>query len=219
MTNSTRLRGSCPAHPLYRAGCPDCRAHAAARGRHRTRLVAYGQWRGMTDTAEACNHLAQLLDGGMSQRAVAEASGVARAVVSRLANRDLPLARADTVAAILGTKLRIPPYAWVSSLGTARRLQALMTIGWDAATLAERLGLTPYRVASWRWHKEARIRNCHHEAVAALFRELSAREGPNDMARRQAKHLGYARPANWDDDGDFEDPKAKPKGVKRRRAA
>lgn len=213
MIDAKRLRGSCPAHPRYQAGCTDCQAHSAARRRQRHRLVAYGQWEPPGSTKEARAHLGQLIAAGMGQRAIAEASGVARAVINRIVNGDQDQARAATITAILGTQPQIAPGSWVSSLGASRRLQALMSLGWDAAALAARLDVSASQVGAWRQRQALRIRHRYHQAIAGLYRQLADHTGPNEMARRQAKYLGYARPINWDDDGDLDNPAAKPKGM------
>jgi hypothetical protein len=108
------------------------------------------------------------------------------------------------------------PDTLVSSRGTARRLQALMAIGWDSTTLGLRLDVHKQQISKWRYGYQERIPYRMHCAVAALYRELESRPGSCERARIQARTHGYAPPACWDDDGDLDHHAGRPKGFIRR---
>lgn len=213
MTTLTAGRAVCNAHRTYLAGCPDCRDAGAARARTRTRLIAYGQWEGLLDAADTIAHIQRLLDAGMSRNAIAERSGAAQTVVCRLASGVQKTVHSATARKILAVQAVLPPTAVVSSLGAARRLQALMAAGWDSVTLAPLLGTSVNQVRRWRWRSQQTMRFDVHQRIAVLYRRLESQQGPSEKARRAAYAQGYVPPIHWDDDGDLDCVKARPKGV------
>lgn len=204
----------CQDHSRYVAGCTSCRSANAARKRIRTRLIAYGQWDGLIDAEPAREHINKLGELGMSRAAVARAAGVGSTVVDQI-YRGQPTTGANTARRILAVEPVLPDNAVVSSLGTSRRLQSLMTAGWDAVTLVAMLDASPNQVSRWRWRAWPTMRNGDHKRVAALYRQIGDRPGPSDAARAQAGYRGYVPSICWDDDGDIDDPNAKPKGLRR----
>ena len=103
----------------------------------------------------------------------------------------------------------------VSAVGTRRRLQALMAIGWDQHSLAVEVGVTNTRISNLvrginpevTWHTAAR--------VARVYDRLSmtAREGTKAAryARTVARRQGWPPPLAWDDiDNDPEPPAGEP---------
>ncbi|MEU4558588.1 helix-turn-helix domain-containing protein [Actinoplanes sp. NPDC023936] len=199
-------------------GCDDCRTTSAARNRNRTRLIAYGQWQGLVDIEPVRQHLKSLTSGtaGRTMRDIARTANVSPSVVDRILTGKQPTLRSATAKALLGVPLTPTPSSRVSSLGTARRLQALMAAGWDAQPLADRLGVNVQQVRKWRYRYQERITYLRHQAIAALYRELECRTGPSEPARIQARTLGYAPPVCWDDDGDLDDVRGRPKSFKKR---
>ncbi|GAA0550177.1 hypothetical protein GCM10010172_35350 [Paractinoplanes ferrugineus] len=210
-------RAICKIHSRYQKGCTDCRSRNAEFARTRYRLIAYGHWqpRTVVDAGEVRAHLSRLQESGLSCRVIAAKSNVAPTVVSRIAAGRQPRAYASTAAALLAVDPAPAPDTKVSSLGTARRLQALMAIGWDAHSLAERLDVHYQQVRKWRYRYRDRIPYRHHAAIAALYRELECRPGPAEKARAQARVQGYMPPVCWDDDGDIDDPVGRPRGLRK----
>lgn len=99
---------------------------------------------------------------------------------------------------------RQPP-ALIPAVGTTRRLQALVAIGYCWTHLANRLGVSTKCVRIWGLHPEARVTRGTHHRVRALFTALSDSPGPSRYARTVAARYGFAVPAAWDD-GAIDDP-------------
>ena len=99
----------------------------------------------------------------------------------------------------------------VNSTGTARRLQALVALGYPQTYLWDRLT------------GDAKRQNCHHllvqarptvnaetaRKVAELYDELSMTPGPSVRSRRKATYHGWAPPLAWDED-EIDNPEAHP---------
>src|SRR6188472_2200859 len=47
---------------------------------------------------------------------------------------------------------------------------------------------------SGRW-----VTRSSHDAVAAMYRQLPAREGPSQATRTRARRMGFVSPLGWDD--------------------
>ncbi|WP_327029734.1 hypothetical protein OG989_04210 [Micromonospora sp. NBC_01740] len=203
-------RWTCTAHPRHVAGCTECQQRSAARCRIRNRQIAYGTWRGMTDATAATEHVAKLVAEGWSARRIAEAADVARAVVHRLVNRTAVELFPETNDAILA--LPVVPCdpaggVYVDSTGTARRLQALTAIGYDANKLAAELGIAGQPVRRWRRQTRPKIAARYHKMIAGLYERLALTPGTSAEARRLAARKGWAGPLAWDD---IDDPNEQP---------
>lgn len=103
----------------------------------------------------------------------------------------------------------------VCSVGTQRRLKALMAMGWPSAELCRRAGGGPHWF--FRILRRPRVRLNTSAAVTALYDDLW-RQRPEDCgipeedakrAREFAKRRGFAPPLAWDDDT-IDDPAAVP---------
>jgi hypothetical protein len=104
---------------------------------------------------------------------------------------------------------RQPP-GLVPAIGTRRRIQALMAIGWPAAEIARRLGWSHNKTLFETLGKE-KVRRTTQSAVAALFDELSMTPGPSAITKGRARAAGHLPPLAWDDiDRDPEPPTAEP---------
>jgi lambda repressor-like predicted transcriptional regulator len=113
--------------------------------------------------------------------------------------------------------LRTDPRSAVPAVGTQRRLQALVALGWPMAQLAQRVGVEANslrRLIS----ANPKVLAVTARTVAALYEEMwNARPAP--VTRPQhvavtktvnlAQRRGWAVPAMWDDDA-IDDPAARP---------
>lgn len=106
----------------------------------------------------------------------------------------------------------------VSAVGTRRRLQALMAIGWDQHSLAVEVGVTNTRISNLvrginpevTWHTVARVTRVYDRL------SMTAREGTKAAryARTVARRQGWPPPLAWDDiDNDPEPPAGEPVDV------
>lgn len=203
----------CPDHTRrHQAGCPTCRQYAAAWARRRNRLIAYGQWRGPQDAAPVRAHLLTLTKRhGMSVRAIAEQTGIARSSVAALLGDTPPATvRVRTADALLACRPTRRP-ALVDAVGTARRLQALTALGHPIAALAAELGRHPSFVAKLRRMAAPQIRADVAKSVDDLYVRLEGTAGPCDRTRALAREFGWAPPLAWDDR--IDDPAAVPDEV------
>jgi hypothetical protein len=96
-----------------------------------------------------------------------------------------------------------------SPVGTARRLQALAAIGWDAATIAARLGRSRDVIRQWRRARGTWIAGTDAAAVTRLYNQLEGTPGPNVRMRAFAASYGWAPPLLWDE-LDIDDPAVAP---------
>lgn len=208
---------------------PACVRPAARRGMcnacyetFRTRQTAYGRWESLRVDAEpARQHVAKLLAAGLGTRRVAELAGTRRQNIQTLINgrsyrghgpskricRDMagrivaiPLPDVVHEAAAAGQL--------VAAVGTARRLRALVAIGWPQNALCRRLGILPTN-GTRLFRPDGLVKARTARDVAALFDALQLTPGPSVAARRRAARLDWAPPLAWDEDS-IDDPTAQP---------
>lgn len=181
----------------------------------------YAKWREVSgnvqlvDSTEVRQHIERLRAAGMGSREIASRSGVARTVVERLIGWDVsrPAKRVRPVTArrILAVDaVTLADGARIDSMGTLRRLRALVAVGWTQTEIARRMGRTVANVG--RLIHGRRYGNVTQETatlVARLYDDLSMTPGPSLRARRLATRYGWAPPLAWDDDT-IDDPTAAP---------
>lgn len=156
----------------------------------------------------ARSHYHSLRGAGWSLRSIAAHAGVGTADLYRYLDgahlphveRGLLAIEPNTLATVTNNPAAEP---FVPRVGTVRRLRALMRMGWPAHQINARLhdrGIVDKRAAenllnsSGRWVTRSR-----HDAVAAVYRELSTTSGPSERTRRRAEKNGYPGPMDWDD--------------------
>jgi transcriptional regulator with XRE-family HTH domain len=207
--------------------CYVCAGAVSAYDQARARAIAYGTWRPWTDAAPVRAHVHQLQHAGLGTRSIATAAGIPRQVVQYLLTgkpgRPAPSKiRPATAAAILAVDLtldRLPPNTRVDATGARRRVQALARVGWPAARVAERAGMTRGNLAAAL--RGDRVTVCTarriRDAYDALWDADPIAGGvPAHMVertRQRARTAGWAPPAAWDDD--IDDPAARPQGVRK----
>lgn len=88
----------------------------------------------------------------------------------------------------------------VSSLGTARRLQALAAIGWSITELAVQCDYRKSMIGHLQTRRRPQILRATADRVAEVYERLSMRLGPScTRTRKRAARLGWAPPLAWDD--------------------
>lgn len=153
------------------------------------------------DAEQTHLHIAGLLGAGWSMRSIAGEAGVSVQVISKIM-KGQPQVRRDISEAIIGvtgdrvarrTDGRGQPF--IPRVGTVRRLQALLYMGWTWAILWERYEIRPaFLHQQGRW-----VTVDVHDRVCRAFDELGGSLGPSERTRRRARRSGYAGPMHWDD--------------------
>jgi transcriptional regulator with XRE-family HTH domain len=187
--------------------CAECAAANLAYGRERSRRLAEIEWGSkepeLIDAQPVKDHLRRLKRAGLSLVQLAELAGTSETTIKIMLGmkRNRPAHRvrtelADRILAI--TKEQLPEKGMVPSLGTRRRLQALVAIGYSSYQLAELMGTSASHVGHWMTREE-RILARTARRIAELYVELEMTQGPSDRARIRARRLSWHPPAAWDD--------------------
>jgi hypothetical protein len=196
--------GTTEAYKRDRCRCAECRTARVAEAAHRRRQLAYGRWQPFVDAEPVRQHVRVLMAQGMGWQRIAGAAGVATSSMQRLlyvtSGRPAPSRkiRADSAAAILAVSAQP---LFVSEVGSQRRLQALLAIGWPITHLAERLGEKPQMTALLIKGRGGQVRTARAARIAALYDGLW--DMPPAIPARTRTQLA------WDDD-DIDDPAAEP---------
>lgn len=112
---------------------------------------------------------------------------------------DNPCVRAETAAKVLSVPVpaRITDFGGiVPSVGSSRRLRALMAIGYPQNQLAEMLGVDRRNLC--RIFTKPGLSAALAARIDELFLRLESIPGPSDHARRWAASRGWEPPFAWD---------------------
>lgn len=202
----------------YVKGCR-CDACRGANARY-AKLAKYRQDTGrrvLVDAAPVKAHLEQLRAAGVGKRAIASRAGVSQTVVNRLVgcdhSRPAVRVRPEVARKLLAVQLHDHAQgANVDSIGTTRRIQALVAIGWCQSALAARIGWTPSNFAGLAHGRTDYVTARTARLVAQLYEQLSMQPGPSNRARSLARTRSWAPPLAWDDDT-IDDRAARPHGA------
>jgi hypothetical protein len=203
----------------YRRGCrcPECKAGDAA---YRARLKYLRQTgRAITRTPDrAADHIILLRAGGFDDRDIRKQADIVCDVLYRIMRREGTIL-ASTEARILTVPVPkqagpIRSRAYVSGLGTRRRLRALVAAGWHSAELARRMGKTRRNFGLLLEGRDTgNVAMFITDQARAVYAELHNQK-PEDhgiahyyaeRARQYAADRGWAGPDYWDED-DFDNP-------------
>lgn len=140
----------------------------------------------------------------MVTRAIAGTAEVNNGSVASVANGNQQRIRRDLAERILAVDPNQVPSRpsrgvtepFVPRIGTVRRIQALLYMGWGHAQMTQHCGVRTAVVL----HQQGRwVTRSTHDAIARMYRQLSHRPGPSSKARRYAQQRGYLGPTEWDD--------------------
>lgn len=163
--------------------------------------------RGITRTVDAADvrlHIHTLQGAGWSLRSIAGTAEASVSSVCRVAKGEQTKIRRDFAERILAVDPRQVPSRpsqgvtepFVPRIGTVRRIQALLYMGWGHPQMTEHSGVRTALLL----HQQGRwVTRTSHDAIAAMYRDLSHRPGPSNKARRHAAQRGYPGPTAWDD--------------------
>lgn len=188
--------------------CWPCRLAMLEQVAESERNRAYGRSR-LVDAQPARAHLAQLREAGMGWPRIAELSGVERSIVRRIIWGKARNGRKETAQRITrDTEAALLAVTWDPADGgrpldgdpTARRLRALVALGWWTAELARATGYGQAHIDRiLHGHpKHRRVRPGTARRVHALYKHLADTPPPigpyADRARRQAREKGWQPP-------------------------
>lgn len=217
--------GSCSDHARFAKGCGPCRERARVYWQLRARAVRSGGWDGHplrgADLDAVRAHVRLLVARpGVTRKLVAQTAGVGDWTVRALIDGTSGAVSPANAEALLGTSAdaclgRITnPKHLVGSIGTARRLQALMLEGWSSTDLASLAGVTGEMVRGHRQGDRPWITVRLHRTYAELYEKILALPDPRGPSPRviaiaaDADH-NYQSYECWAD-GDIDDPDAEP---------
>lgn len=177
-----------------------------------------------TDDVRA--HLQPMLDAGFEPRTIALAAGVAPQTVRHAVKGLRPSGRvkSGTGRLLLSLSWRdvyaaAPPGASVPAVGVARRVQALMTLGWscqriaracgalDSAVLTRVVAGTNTVVTAETWRRVSDFYDKHWNTPPEVDGRVPT--GWLTKTLQRARQNRYAPPLAWDDDT-IDDPSSKP---------
>lgn len=181
--------------------CELCRKANSEYARSRAR---YGWKSELVDSAPAKEQALMLQRHGMGRREIAKRSGVAESIVGRLLGQDTSKpadrVRPETLTALLSVQPgTLADHALVPALGSQRRLQALIAMGWTQTHLAERIGWTVANLCSVTNGKRDKVIQRTASDIGTLYEELSMSFGPSGRSRNHAFKKGWVPPLMWDD--------------------
>ena len=147
-----------------------------------------------------------------SLRQIAAATHCNRRTIGDIASGRHTTCHRSTVHKILTATLgtsNIPDHQPVDATGTRRRLQALIAIGHSPISIARELAHSPGALSKVVNGHYPMVRQTTAKAVAALYREWSARPGRCVRSRNRAIADGWHGPLAWnniDDPAEIPEP-------------
>lgn len=225
--------GTYVAYTIDYCRCLPCTRAAAAYERQRIRRNAYGR-SDLVDAEPIRDHVRSLMAAGIGLKQITRHTGVNGGVMSKLMYgipeqrppaRRVRKATAAKLLALRPTQALLPDGARVPSIGTARRVQALVAVGWSVQRICEHAGLDRQRVdGALRGrdvlHGTARSIRATYDALWNAAPPATTRGERTAAARSRARaaFAGWAPPMAWDDDT-IDDPSATPDTGARARSA
>jgi hypothetical protein len=199
-----------PSRGCYQRGCqqPGC-AQENYRYMSRLRLEHHRGQRRRRDATQSRHHIERLIATGWTQAQIARAAGIVHHLIGDVRHGKQMIAN-STAYAILSVPIGPPPADTrdVDATGTARRLRALVAIGWPIEQLAPQLGIFPTALGNIARGELAHVRATTADVVALHYQQLTRTPGPSNRSRILARKKGWHGPAAWDNN--IDDPAAVP---------
>lgn len=178
------------------------------------RRSRYGYECSFVDAQPVRDHVAALAAAGIGLRRLAVLSGVGRSTLTTLVSGRSdrgtgPSKRisSQTAAAVLAVALPEVPHdasvadqQLVDAIGTVRRAQSLVALGYPRCDIAERIGVSPCNATRLFDPATLRVTARTARKVATLFDELQMRPGPSQRARNEGQRNGWDITLAWDDE-------------------
>lgn len=204
-----------------------CARRAVLAGHCRPHHEIHSRWQagGFVDAGPVRRHVRALLDAGVSLRAIhcvtgADHRSLAQLIVGGTETGTWPQGRIPATDArrILDIPVPVRPAdaaTEVPSVGTVRRLRALVALGHSPKSLGAKLSMASGVVRELLDDSNAGIDTDTARRVAAIFDELQMQPGPCQASRAKAAESGWAAPLAWDEHS-IDNPAAVPqRGPKR----
>jgi hypothetical protein len=206
-------------------GCrlPACKERYNAWSRDREQSIADGTWQPLLDAEPIRQHLLQLHAAGITIHRVALITGLTYKSVRSFTQHDYgnaaPRRRRCTQEVadrLLAVTLDQHTPGYVDPIGSLRRFQALVAIGWPTIHTARRAGLHPsnrttiFQAPKMRAATAQRIADAYDE----MRHQKPARHGISassiKRAKKQATDRRWPPPKYWDETGAIDDPHFEP---------
>ncbi len=219
-TRTHHEHGTRNAYTLDGCRCPACGLARSLYQEHLHHRRMNGQ-SDYVDAAPARTRLAELRAAGIGTRRIAAVTGVSRSALSDLASGTYPHVHRSTAQRIMQAALTPAEHALVPAHGAARRLRALITVGWSVSRVAAAAGVDRQALDPLLDDDARQILAATAQAIATAYDRLWDATPPHttaperqgaSRARRRAARAGWVPPAAWDDDA-IDDPYAMPATV------
>ncbi|MET9957394.1 hypothetical protein ABZ135_38370 [Streptomyces sp. NPDC006339] len=204
-----------------RCPCEKCRPVHSAYRRRVYRLQGYGLWQPHIDATQTREHINYLHQAGISYLQIAEQSGLSGNQVRRIAHKVVKQVRTETAEVILALTLEGMRRKVLPATGSARRLQALVAVGWPFASVAPHIGMDPRGIT--RVIHQPYIFRTTADAIVVAFEQMKNLK-PEDngvsligaqKSRRLAERRGWPDPLWWEDMGHIDNPAFDPATAER----
>lgn len=192
---------------LEPCGCPRCRTAVNRYAKLRDYHQAAGRPR-MIDAAEATAHLRMLLDAGHGWDNIAADAQITKEQIRRFLNGRYVRIQRTTAKRILAVQPKPHAKAIVDSIGTVRRLRALIAIGRTIREISLWSGIHHDLLGLLVNGSHPQVRHETAEAVAQAYRTWCMVRGSNARSRNRAVREGWAPPLAWGED--IDSPEAQP---------
>jgi hypothetical protein len=223
-----REHGTYARYKLDNCRCYPCCGAGSEYRMNRSRAIAYGTWQPFVDAEPVRRHILYLREANIGTERLADLSNVNRRYLQRLVSgmpggrqvKRVRPALAQRILTVEPTLENLAPSTLVSSLGSLRRLQALVVIGWSQNKLASKLRMGQRNFC--RLMRSTHVTAATALRIRVLFDELWDQQPPAETgpqrcaiarARNHAAAAGWVSPLAWDED--LDDPRARPHGILR----
>lgn len=198
--------------------CTPCTTNAATHMAAYREYKAREQWGAapplMVDAEPARTHVRSLMAAGIPLKTIAHLAGVGEGGVARLIYGSAPTPPTRRMTRRVAERLlavrtehALNVDGYIDATGTARRVQALVAVGWTLSEIARRIDMNPR--AMTRFLASKRVHTARARQIRALYGDLWNRRPPADngiqrrdarAARDLARRRGWPPPGAWDDD-------------------
>lgn len=195
----------------YLRGChcdPCCQAHRTYCKSWKN--VTYRTGSLLVDAAPYTAMIRERNEVGWTYRQIADAVGASKTFISDLGSgrrKTLHRDRARKLAAFHRTQPLSHAPRYVSAVGTARRIQALATMGHSIDSIARAVGLSRASLSKIANGSNSEVQPETAQSIAALYKRWSRIPGSSNLAKGWARRHQWHGPLAW---GDIDDPEAKP---------